>query len=315
LVVPFKASALSTVPGPFVSILFSRTEITAAHSCHPDSTNIARLDTQVAPYLKSLHMIGTGTLATALVRQSKETCEHLNSSMLGSWDDATHLSTTYGWRFVSHTATFPIGNLDHLKSAQANAETCGSANTIAAHGLHGAHGLIAYPGAAGAPKILHAEYGSKCFAWGRRYCCGGLTPKSFGTTPPYWQHTHAGDGGGCNVKTAPCYKVVNISDPSRYTLPSELIGYVHSLAPGKWFTYQSFILVKGYRRATAAGKGAWDCTSANPALHWSNDNERYCYTDFQAVIRAIAASGAKVTDPLTVGIAFGRPAHYPRSVP
>jgi hypothetical protein len=312
---PLDASAQSTVSGPFVSILFSRTEITAAHNCTPDSTNIARLDTQVAPYLKSLHMVGTGTLATALVRQSQETCEHLNSSMLGSWDDATNLSTTYGWKFVSHTATYPTGDLNSLGPVQANAETCGSADAIAAHGLHGAHGLIAYPGAAGAPKTLQANYGSKCFAWGRRYCCGGLTMKSSGTTWPYWQHTHAGDGGGCNVTTAPCYNVQNISDPSRYTLPSELIGYVHELAPGRWFTYQSFILVKGHKVHSSTSPAAWDCTSTNPRLHWTNDNERYCYTDFQAVIRAIKASGATVTDPLTVGIAFGRPATYPRSVP
>ena len=47
-------------------------------------------------------------------------------------------------------------------------------------------------------------------------------------------------------------------------------------------------------------------------MHWTNDNERYCYQDWQAVVRAVqAVPGVIVTDPLTVGVAFGRPATYP----
>src|SRR5690242_1698450 len=49
-------------PGPFVTLLFSRSEISAADNCVEDDTNIARLDTVVAPYLQSLGMAGTGTL-------------------------------------------------------------------------------------------------------------------------------------------------------------------------------------------------------------------------------------------------------------
>ena len=52
--------------------------------------------------------------------------------------------------------------------------------------------------------------------------------------------------------------------------------------------------------------------SSEPGLHWTNDDERYCYSDWQQIVSAIAAMPSlTVTDPLTVGVAFGRPASYP----
>ena len=52
----------------------------------------------------------------------------------------------------------------------------------------------------------------------------------------------------------------------------------------------------------------WDCTSSNPALHWTNTTVRYCYSDYQQIMQAIAADPSiTVTDPLTVGRAWGRP--------
>jgi hypothetical protein len=303
------ATALS---GPFGSIVFSRTELTAADNCVPNDTNIARLDTEVAPYLRALGMTAVGTLQTATVAQHADLCVHYNSSMMASWDHALSLSNSYGWSFVSHTATYPL-TLD-LTPAQSDAETCGSAVTIDNHGLPGGHGMIAYPGDLPMPTALHTGYGSKCFAWGRWYGDEGITAASAGTTSPYWQRTLGADGGPCNDITQPCYTVPMISGAGRYMLPSRLINAVRLLGPDEWFTLQSFILVKGRNPAYAGTKVAWDCTSSNPALHWSNDNERYCYSDWQTAIQALAAvPGVRVTDPLTVGIAFGRPATYPNS--
>jgi hypothetical protein len=49
-----------------------------------------------------------------------------------------------------------------------------------------------------------------------------------------------------------------------------------------------------------------------PELHWTNDVERYCYNDWRQIVKAIEARGnIIVTDPLTVGEAFGRPSTYP----
>lgn len=293
-------------PGPFVTFLFSRTEITGAVDCVPNSTGVARLDTAVAPYLRSLHIAATGSLQTAGTGATARNCTHYRSTIMGSWADATMLSSTYGWSFVSHTATYPT-DLRALSPQQQWDETCGSARAIDRHGLHGGHGLIAYPGAGTSPALLHETFGQHCFAWGRHYDETATTAASAASTPPYWQETGAFNGGPCNVRTAACYSRP-LASGHRYSLPSALVARVTALAPGSWATLQSFVLVAG---AGQAGTIRWDCTASNPALHWTNDNERYCYKDFQAVARAVhARADITVTDPLTVGVAWGRPATY-----
>lgn len=295
--------------GPYATILFSRTEVTAADNCVVNDTNIARLDTVVAPYLAARGMVATGSLVTSRVKDAAFTCTHYNESMMASWSQATALHQQYGWDFVSHTATYPQ-NFDALTPAQAEAETCGSARTIDAHGLPGGHGLIAYPGAQGSPLALQTNYGAKCFAWGRKYGAPGITTPKDAATKPYWQHTVAPNGGPCNVSSAACY-TIKATGSSRYSLPSRAISYAQSLKPGMWFTVQSYVLVTGKSPAYKNSNIRWDCTSTNSRLHWSNDNERYCYSDWQKIVAAIGAvPGIKVTDPLTVGIAFGRPATY-----
>ena len=50
------------------------------------------------------------------------------------------------------------------------AETCGSLDTLKAHNLPGAAGMIAYPGSyTKNPAVvnLQTNYGDKCFDWGR----------------------------------------------------------------------------------------------------------------------------------------------------
>ncbi len=297
--------ARAAAPGPYFTFLFSRTEIVGAVNCVPNNTGVARLDTEVAPYLASLGMSASGTLVTSRIGESTERCTHANASMMASWSDAKALTAKYGWRFVSHTATYPA-NMTSLSPAQLDAETCGSARAIDAHGLPGGHGLIAYPGTQGAPTQIQSQHSSKCFAWGRRYNPMATTSISAGTTFPYWQITAAPGGGACNTPAAACY---GSSGSRRYVLPSQSIANVNALGPGEWMTMQSFILVKGTNPPGSSIK--WDCNSADPRLHWTNDNERYCLRDWQSVVQAVAARrDIVVTDPLTVGVAFGRPASY-----
>ena len=298
--------------GPFATILFSRTEMTGANNCVANGTGIARLATTVAPYLHHLGLTATGTLTPGVMMQSSEKCVHYGAAMEASWADAQKLAGNFGWTFVSHTATYP-SSLAKLTPQQSDAQTCGSANAITAHGLPGANGLIAYPNTSGSPTALHAGYGSKCFAWGRVYGSRGITDASAARTPPYWQHTHAGNGGPCADTTRHCSKITMLHGSTTYTQPSELIGYLNSLTPGQWFTFQSFVLVTGRSDGSTSSGIAWDCTSPDPAEHWTNDNEWYCYRDFQRVIAALVAKGVVVTDPLSVGVAFGRPATYPKS--
>jgi hypothetical protein len=313
LLLPTQATArvaTATTTGPFVTLLFAGSEVTAADNCVAADDGIARLDTVVAPYLQSLGLSATGSLVTGLTQPTAPRCTHYNDSLGASWADATNLARNYGWTFVSHTATYPA-ELDSLTPAQQFDETCGSAATIDAHGLPGGHGLIAYPGAHAFPTTTQTDYGAKCFAWGRQYSPTGVTTAQAGAEAPYLQQTRVDTGGPCNTPTAPCY-TITAKGSKRYMLPSTAVSIVKGLQPGQWFTLQSFVLVTGTNPPYSSNGTRWDCTSPDPALHWTNDVERYCYSDWHQIVQAIAAMpGITVTDPLTVGVAFGRPASYP----
>ena len=295
-----------------MTLLFSRTETAAADNCVPDNSGIAPLDTVVAPYLRSLGMPGTGTLVTGVTQATAPDCTHSGDSLTSSWANAADLAKNFGWSFVSHTATYPA-QLGKLTPTQSYAETCGSVAALDGQGLSGGHGLIAYPGVQAPPAALQDGYGANCFAWGRMYNKSGLTLASAGATPPYWQQTVAVNGGACHVQTAPCYTVAaGTNGHLRYDEPSAIIAQIQALQPGQWFTLQAYILVTGSNPGYSHNMTRWDCTSPNPALHWTNDNERYCYSDWQQIVNAIAAMpSVTVTDPLTAGVAFGRPASYP----
>jgi len=205
--------------------------------------------------------------------------------------------------FVSHSATYPT-KWSGLSATQILAETCGSAATIAAHGLPGSAGLFAWPADAYVDAI-QAAYVSTCIAFGRQYS-KVPTSQAFALTPPYYQHTEGLNGGSCNDRAQPCWSVAGI--PSHYDLLSTIIARMRSLVPGQWFVLQAYLLVTGKSPPYASNTTRWDCTSADPRQHWSNDNERYCWTDYQAIMRAIPTS-IVVTDPLTVAHAFGRPGY------
>src|SRR5205814_7881883 len=103
---PFAIQVTGTA-GPYVTLLFSRTEMTAADDCLVNSKGIAPLATVVAPYLKSLGMPATGTLQTGPTREAIRFCTHYGDSLAASWADAANLATNFGWSFGSHTATYP----------------------------------------------------------------------------------------------------------------------------------------------------------------------------------------------------------------
>jgi hypothetical protein len=293
--------------GPFVTFLFSRTEVGEAMQCVPNNSGAAPLETLIAPYLASLGMTATGTLVTSKIHETDRKCTHWGSSMMGSWADAAMLSTDYGWSFVSHTATYPA-NLTGMTAQQSYDETCGSADAIDAHGLHGGHGMIAYPGVQGLPVALQTDYGAACFAWGRTYNPAATTLSPAASSSPFWQVTAAPKGGPCNDPTRACYGIDALGS-SRYALPSVQIAHVDALLPGEWMTLQSFVLVLG--TSPPGSKIQWDCTSPDPNEHWTSDNERYCFNDWRSVVEAVSQRpDIAVADPLTVGIAFGRPRMY-----
>jgi hypothetical protein len=310
---PVAPPTMALGKGPFVTLLFSRTEMSAADNCVEDDDDIATMDGTVAPYLQSLGMAGTGTLVTKRTDDTTRHCTHYNDDLTASWADATNLAQTYGWSFVSHTATYPtLQQIENFTPAQAKAQTCGSEATIKAHGLPGAAGMIAYPGSyTKNPAVvkLQTDYGDTCFDWGRQYDHakhGQNVLATASTTPPHWVYPVAVVGGPCNDPTQPCY-TVHVQN-GRYTMPSTIINQIKRLKPGMWYIFQAYILVTGKNPKYTSNKNRWDCTSSDPALHWTNVTVRYCWSDYQQILQAISADpNITVTDPQTIGKAYGRP--------
>ena len=93
-------------------------------------------------------------------------------------------------------------------------------------------------------------------------------------------------GGRCNVSGSACSTVNNVK---AYTLPSTVIAQLQSLKPGQWMNMQTYLLVTGTSPAYATNKAQWDCTDPDPRYHWTNDVERYCWSDMQQVLAALNA--------------------------
>ena len=301
-------ASAETPPGPYVTFLFSRTEISAADgpSCTRDDRSVATLGGVVAPYMASLGLAGTGSIQTGKTQQSTLFCTHYGETLDTSWDRAGWIARSFGWRFVSHSATYAT-HWDTMSPDRIMAETCGSAQTIDAHALPGAHGLFAYPSDSWTTEVQR-DYVSTCFAFGRQYSPVPTT-QEYALTPPYFQHTKGINGGACNDRSPPCWSIhAQGNENGHYNLPSSIISTMQQLTPGTWYTIQVYLLVTGKSPPYMTNPSRWDCTSADPRQHWTNDNERYCWNDFQRILNAIPSS-VVVTDPLTVAHEFGRPGY------
>jgi hypothetical protein len=295
---------------PQVSVLFSRTEMTAGDGlpCQPNDTNIARLDTTVAPYLSLLGVAATGTLETGKTQQSSQWCSHYGYTRSASWDDTTNLSTAFGWSFVSHSSTYPsLAQWSKMTPAQVYDQTCGSEQLITAHGLNGANGMFVWPDNRIASSAV--DNVQTCYDTSRIYGTG-LNNSNDVINAPYQVSTNGINGGPCTNKTAACYNYP--ADPAtiRYIKPANMVSKINALLPGQWFSLQFYVLVNGTNPTYTTNNTKWDCTSPNSADHWTNDAERYCFSDFQTIMQAIAAkqaAGQLVTaDPATISTVFGR---------
>jgi hypothetical protein len=300
-------STTASVYPSFVTLLFSRSEVAAADGvpCAVDDRNVATLEGVVAPFLASLGYAGTGTIQTGTTKQSMSYCTHYGETSAISWDGAGRLAAQHGWHFVSHSATYAT-NWAKLSPSRIQAETCGSAAILDAHQLPGAHGLFAWPNNA-YNDAIQRNYVSTCFAFGRQYSYLPTT-RAYALTAPYYQHTKGMNGGACNDPTLPCYSMAVQGNGGHYNLPSAIIARMHTLKPGDWYSIQVYLLVTGKNPVYRTNKIAWDCTSTDPKQHWTNDNERYCWSDFQQIVAAIPP-GVVVADPLTVAHLLGRPGY------
>jgi hypothetical protein len=306
-------ATLNVVTSKFVELLFSRTEETAADNCVRDDTDIALLDTTVAPYLQSLGFSATGSIETSPTQQSSLWCTHYQSTLATSWDLAQELASTYGWTFISHSATYPT--TWPTDPGQQWDQTCGSAQVIDAHGLPGADAMFAWPHSYFNATAL-TQFVEPCFGTSRVF---RNVPTDVGTlsTPPYFQYAWQLLGGCLSAATGAnqCGPVTIDGSTLTYQDPQAVIDAIEALPPGRVVTLQAYLLVTGKSPPYTASKDQWDCTSSDPADHWSNDAERYCYSDFQEIMQALYDSGITITQPLAVDAAFGRTGFSDTAVP
>ena len=117
------------------------------------------------------------------------------------------------------------------------------------------------------------------------------------TAPPYYVRTDDTHGGSCNL--TPCTGSASVG---RYMLPTEMITDLRAAGPDQWVVLSTYKQLTG---AKLSGSRRWDCTSGDPRKHWTSEVESYCLKDLLAALDAIKP-GSVVTDPATVGEAWGR---------
>jgi hypothetical protein len=303
LILPQAAQAETA--GPYLTLLFSRSAVTSSSNCVANDTGVARLDTVVAPALSSLGLHPTGSIETGVTKQDSLWCGHYKETQFASWSVAQQLASQYGWSFVSHTSTYRYNETmwSALSPQGIYDETCGSANQITAHGLPGANGSMAWPnGYVYDPAKADVQ---ACFDFSRTFG-NGVTDQATATAPPYNEPARGLDGGACNDASLACYSYTFAHAPYRYRSPVAMSQLLASAQPTQWITLQTYLLVTGSRA------GLWDCTSPDWRQHWTYDTERYCWDDYLSIVSSIPA-GVTVTDPASVGAAWGRvaPGHLP----
>ena len=315
LVVSAGARADATTATPMVTVTMSRTEVSAADmstgetgTCVRDDRNIATLDGVVLPWIESnaprLHL--TGSVETGETTDTSEWCAHYGWTRSASWAEMQQFQADYGMRFISHSSTYPLTWA--ITPREQWLQTCGSRDVITAHGLLGAEGQFDWPNNL-LDATVQASYVQPCFDFNRVYGSGSNTLA--------WSQSHAQelqtldvDGGSCAAAGRTC----STADGTYlYKPPATIINAIKALRPGQEINLQAYVLVKGTNPAYSAAairpnRTRWNCNSSNPAYHWSNDVERYCWKDFRRILSFLQGDASVVlTDPAGVAAAWGAP--------
>ena len=134
-----------------------------------------------------------------------------------------------------------------------------------------------------------------CFSF-VRYYWGNSLNAVLGDGAALLRRTDDTHGGSCNL--TPCTS----ASVGRYMLPTEMITDLRAAGPDQRVVLSTYKQLTG---AKLSGSRRWDCTSGDPRKHWTSEVESYCLKDLLAVLDAIKP-GSVVTDPATVGEAWGR---------
>ena len=337
---PAKASVSAqdaTTAPPMITIVMSRSEISAADNmigseptgtCTQDNQNITPLPwvlKWMSQNTPNVHL--TGSVETATTKDTANWCAHYGRSLGPSWTQLQSFSSQYGMHFISHSADYPqvwssvpAGWFDPYAGAYGstladwqNWETCGSRDAITAHGLLGALGQYDWPNQH-VDATVDANDVSQCFYTERSYSppLGSTyvnTLASVQASPDaHTSYTRQLLGGSCSEvadPTNPCRNEIPGAN-WYYTPPRQIINLINSLKPGQAVNLQAYVLVTNTNPDYATNADRWNCTNPNPAYHWTNDAERYCFADFQRIVQALQNDpNVVVTDPQGVSVAWG----------
>lgn len=289
------ATSQAAPPG-FITILFGRTQFVSINgsSCQP-LPNTVDLN-QVASDMAARGLTGVGNVIVNRTQETGLFCARDGLSLHPGWDWLSQRQAQ-GWRFISASLDYP--NMTTLAYPEQVRQSCGSLEAFTSHSIVGAQGMFAFPNDKSTAAI-QIDPVSTCFDFGRKYGPGLNTQSQM--TAPWFASTLSVGGGKCNDITLPCYTA---PAPLRYYSPDALAASMN-VAPGSWFDIQFYRFVTGSFSGTHS---SWDCTSPDWRQHWVSRNELYCYGDFLQVMdaaQAAVASGAVVTDPHSVALAWGR---------
>jgi hypothetical protein len=108
-------SAATSVPqttgGGYLTLLFSRSDVTAADDCVENDTGVARLDTVVAPELARRGLTAVGSVQTGNTNDTALSCDgttHGRRSMQASWATVTDPKTVaQAWGRTNYSPPAP----------------------------------------------------------------------------------------------------------------------------------------------------------------------------------------------------------------
>ncbi len=283
----------------YLTLAFGRTQWVTARQCSAmaDTVTLGQVaDDMTALGVESGNPI-TGTGSVVIDRASEtDTPACMTYGLMATWDQIADLRDTHGWTFVS--AGEGYRNMTQLTEQEQIDESCGSLSDLEAHGHTRGWGLFAYPNNRKSSTIQSSVV-STCFAYGRGY---DYRFNGIGLmTAPWFQRTFSVNGGSCNVVDAWCYPPSSTGATYHYRTRESLASLMQP-GPGEWSVVQMYRFVTG---AHSSSTFNWDCTDADPNMHWVSNSELYCYDDFLWALHQIPGN-VVVTDPATVAEAWGR---------
>lgn len=304
IAVAFAAAGVAATPAhasapPYVTIQLGRAmegSYVPGQACTTPVPGILT-QPQIAADLASKGLTATDAAVVAYTGVTEQ-CK--SGDVYASWSDLQAMVAS-GWAVVSAGLTYQ--NVATMTPAQQQAEVCGSLPAFTANGID-ASGMFAYPNNSWSLDV-QLNVTIFCFNWGRTYGGGFKGGLNVEATQPSTniQRSNSVTGGACSNVLALCYATTTNQKGKHYQSPAMYAAMAASLTAGAWLDLQFYKLVTGTSSLNA--QYSWDCSSADPTLHWTSEPELYCQSDFDAILAALPA-GTVSASPAQVAAAWGR---------